>query len=82
MFCEIWGKIRENISFLYIYELGVQIFMELWYLTLLLYSGCVAPSVGELTWLLGDCVFFYMRSFSKIDFPDSLTVGLSSNFDI
>jgi len=26
--------------------------------------------------------FSDMRSFSKIDFPNSLTVGLSSNFDI
>ena len=26
--------------------------------------------------------FFDMCSFSKIDFSDSLTVGLSSNFDI
>jgi len=26
--------------------------------------------------------FSDMRSFSKIDFPDSLTVGLSSNLDI
>ena len=28
------------------------------------------------------CIFSDMRNFSKIDFFDSLTVGLSSNFDI
>jgi len=28
------------------------------------------------------CLFSDMRSFSKIDFPDSLNVGLSSNLDI
>jgi len=28
------------------------------------------------------CLFSNMRSFSKIEFPDSLTVGLSSNLDI
>jgi len=33
-------------------------------------------------WSLGDCVFSDMRSFSKIHFPDSLTVGLCSNFGI
>jgi len=48
-----WG----NVSFWYISELGVQMFMKLWYLTLFLVAGCVAQSLGECLWSLGDCVF-------------------------
>ena len=82
MFCEIWEKFRENVSFWYIYELGVQIFMKLWYLTLFLVFW---SSRSRWTNWLGRWATVYfsdMCSFSKIDFPDSLTIWLSSNFDI
>jgi len=35
-------RLGENVSFWYISELGVQIFMKLWYLTLFLVFWCVA----------------------------------------
>jgi len=46
------------------------------------YFGCVAQSLGECLSRWATVYFSDMHSFSKIDFPDSLTVGLSSNFDI
>jgi len=72
----------ENISFWYISELGVQIFMKLWYLTLFLIFWCVAQSLGEWLGRWATVYFSNMHRFSKIDFPDSLTIGLSSNLDI
>jgi len=75
-------RLGKTLVFLYISELGVQIFMKLWYLTLFLVLWCAAQSLGE--WL-GRCTIVYfsdMRSFSKIDFLDSLIVGLSSNLNI
>ena len=56
MFCEIWEKFGENVIFLYISELGVQIFMKRWFWRYFSYSGCVAQS-------LGDCVFFWYAQF-------------------
>jgi len=56
-------KIGENFSFWYISELGVQMFMKLRYLTLFLVAGCVAQSLGECLWSLGECVFFWYAQF-------------------
>jgi len=76
MFCEICEKIGENISFCYISELGVQIFMKLWYLTLFLVFWCVAQSLGE--WLgrwasdlvVGRlCIFLICAVLVKLTFP-------------
>jgi len=40
-------RLGENASFWYISELGVQIFMKLWYLTLFLVFWCIERSLGE-----------------------------------
>jgi len=76
MFCKIWEKIGKNVSFWCISKLGVQMFMKLWYLMLFFVFRKRQVVAGRL------CFFFYMRSFSKIDFPDSLTVRFSSNLYI
>jgi len=55
-------------------------------------SGCRLASAlvaGRVPWSLDKCLghwvtmsFSNVRSFSKIDFPNSFTVGLSLNLDI
>jgi len=52
MFCEIWEKIVENVSFWYISELGIQIFMKLWYLTLILLFWMRRAVVGRRVFFL------------------------------
>jgi len=54
-------RLGENVSFWYISELGVHIFMKLWYLTLFLVFWCVARSFGECPWSLGDFVLDCME---------------------
>jgi len=69
-------RLGENVSFWYSSELGVQIFMKVWYLTLFLLYASHSRWASALGRWATMC-FSYMCSLSKIDFPDSLTVGLS-----
>jgi len=70
MFCKIWEKFGENISFWYISELGVQIFMKLWYLRLFLIfwmRRAVAERVNLVAGRL--CIFLICAVLVKLTFP-------------
>jgi len=63
MFCEIWETFGENVSFWYISELGVQISMKLWYLTLFLVFRMRRAVAGRL------CIFLICVVLVKLTFP-------------
>jgi len=60
----------RNVSFWYISELGVQIFMKLWYLTLFLIFWMRRTVAGQVTLVVGWlCFFLICAVLVKLIFP-------------
>jgi len=69
MFCEIGEEIGENVSFWYISELGVQMFMKLWYLTLFLVFWMRRTIARWVPLVVGRlCVFLICAVLVKLTF--------------